>query len=317
MTPQQLGGCLPFPHRDCPICSPVSLSGRLDGFPGSPGCVPSVPIHPSSQRYLRFCVGELVFQFRALCFDLLTAPQASTHVMAPVSLIMHRHGFRIPWYLDDWVVLGSSFREIVQARDFLLWLCQQLGILINISKSSLTPTQSLDYLGMTIYTVPLRVFRTLKRVQKLSSLLQSFLSDSLQPLSVWRQLFGAMSSMSALIPGVHLCMRSLQLRLNVAGSPPFDNTLVSWDDSCLLDLRWWSDVGRLQAGLPLGPQQPSLFLFTDALDMGWGESLGDFHLSCSWSRDCSAYSINHQELLAVLFAVRGFLPSLQDRLVAL
>ena len=50
---------------------------------------------------------------------------------------------------------------------------------------------------------------------------------------------------------------------------------------------------------------------------GLGASLGDDHLSGSWTRDCSAYLINHRELLAVLFAVRGFLPSLQDRLVAL
>ena len=87
-----------------------------------------------------------------------------------------------------------------------------------------------------------------------------------------------MSSMSALIPGARVRMRLLQLRLNVAGSPQFDDTLVSWDDSCLPDLWWWSDVSHLQAGLPLlplGPQQPSLFLFTDALDTGWVASLGD------------------------------------------
>ena len=107
-----------------------------------------VPIHPSSRRYLRVCMGESVFQSRFLCFALSTAPQAFTRIMAPVSSIMHRHGFRILRYLDDWLVLGSSFQEIVRARDFLLWLRQQLGILINIPKSSLTPTQSLDHIEL-------------------------------------------------------------------------------------------------------------------------------------------------------------------------
>ena len=82
-----------------------------------------VPVHPSSHRYLRFCVGESVYQFRALCFGLLTAPQVFTRIMAPVSAIIHRHGFRILWYLDDWLVLASTFQESVWARDFLLWLC--------------------------------------------------------------------------------------------------------------------------------------------------------------------------------------------------
>ena len=84
-----------------------------------------VPVHPSSRRYLRFCVGESVYQFRALCFGLSTAPQAFTRIMAPVSSIMRLHGFRILWYLDDWRVLVSTFREIVRTRDFLLWLCRR------------------------------------------------------------------------------------------------------------------------------------------------------------------------------------------------
>ena len=124
-----------------------------------------VPVHPASRRYLRFCMGDAVYKFRALCFSLSSAPQVFTRVMAPISSIMHRHGFRLLCYLDDWLVLGSTFQELVRARDFLLWLCRLLGVIVNLSKSSLVPTQTLDYLGMTLETSPLRVFPTLKRVQ--------------------------------------------------------------------------------------------------------------------------------------------------------
>ena len=169
LTPRRLGGCLTFSYVDCSDRSPVSQGGGLwtvsldlqDAYL-------QVPVHPSSRRYLRFCMGDLVYQFRALCFGLSMAPQAFTRVMAPVSSIMHRHGFHILRYLDDWLVLGSTFQEIVRARDFLLWLCLHLGIVINLSKSSLDLSQTRDYLGMTISTSPLRVFLTLKRVQKLS-----------------------------------------------------------------------------------------------------------------------------------------------------
>ena len=54
-----------------------------------------VLVHPSSRQYLRFCVRDSVYQFHALCYGLSTAPQAFTCLMAPVSSIMHRHGFRI------------------------------------------------------------------------------------------------------------------------------------------------------------------------------------------------------------------------------
>ena len=336
LTPQRLGGRLPFPYGDCSDRAPVSSGRGLDGIPGSPGCLPpgsgssivstvpevlrwglglpvsrplfrsldgspsvhphhgscvldhassrvphspvpqrlvspgfdlpghkdivrardfllwlyhrldlqdaylQVPVHPSSRRYLRFCVGDSVYQFRALCFSVSTAPQAFTRIMAPVSSIMHCHGFRILRYLNDWLVLGSTFQDIVRARDFLLWLCHRLRIMVNLSKSSLDPSQTQDYLGMTITTSPLRVFLTLKQVQKLSLLLQEFRSDRLHPVSVWRRLLGVMSSMSAIVPGAHLRMRSLQLRLNASGPLVLDEDLVSWDDGCLRDLRWWS-----------------------------------------------------------------------------
>ena len=136
-----------------------------------------VPVHPESRRYLRFCLGDQVYQFRVLCFGLSSAPQVFTHVMAPVSSIMHRFGFRILRYLDDWFVLGSSLQEIVRAMDFLLTLCSKLGIHVNLPKSSLTPSQLQDYLGMTLQSSPLRAFPTQARVQKVLCLVDKFSSS--------------------------------------------------------------------------------------------------------------------------------------------
>ena len=262
-------------------------------------------------------MGDSVLQFRSLCFGLSTAPQMFTRVMALVSSIMHRYGFRILRYLDDWLVLGSSFQEIVRARDFLLWLCQELGIRINIAKSTLTPSQSIEYLGMRLQTCPLRVFLTPKHVLKLSSLVHEFVSCQQHPLTFWRQLLGVMSSMSSPVPGSRLRMRFLQLRLNAAGRSLVDTAVVSWDDSCLEDLQWWSVESNLLLGLPLGLPWPDLLLFTNASDNGWGASLEDSHLSGLWPPGCSQYSINHRELLAVFYAIQGFLPLLKGRSISL
>lgn len=35
-------------------------------------------VHPDSRKYLRFVFEDQIFQFRALCFGLLTAPQVFT-----------------------------------------------------------------------------------------------------------------------------------------------------------------------------------------------------------------------------------------------
>ena len=302
-----------FHMENSAVGPPVSASWGFDGvsrperrFP-SGSCPSGVSLLPEV-RYR----GRGLPILRSLLRP-LDCSQAFTRVMAPISLIMHRHGFRILRYLDDWLVLGSSFQNLVRARDFLLWLCQELGAQVNLEKSSLTPTQTLDYLGMRLQTLPLRVFPTPKRVLKLASLVSDFASCPLQPLALWRQLLGVMSSLSSIVPGSRLRLRSLQLRLNSAGRPLPGLDSVSRDASCLEDLRWWSDESHLLVGLPLGLSHPSLSVFMDASDSGWGASLGEDHRSGSWSLVCSQFSINHRELLAVLYDVQGLLPLLQDR----
>ena len=262
-----------------------------------------VLVHPESHRYLRFCIGPQTFQFRALCFGLSSAPQVFTRVMTPISSIMAR--------------LGSSLQEIVRARDFLFSLCKELGVMVNLSKSSLTPTQTIDYLGMTLQSTPLKAFPTQARIHKVLSLVEEFSSSREQPLSLWRSLLWVMSSMTALIPGARLRMRSLQLLLNVAGPQPAEHALISWDEACHQDLQWWSDASHLIGGVSLDLPQPRLLLFTDASDSGWGASLGDDQLSGLWIPDISRFSINYCELLAVLLAIRGFLHLLKRHSVSL
>ena len=263
-----------------------------------------VPVHPESRRFLHFFLGDTTYQFRVLCFGLSSTPQVFTRVMAPVSSIMHRFGFRILHYLDDWFVLGSSLPEIEQARDFFLTLYSELGIQVNLYKSSLTPSQRQDYLGMTLQSSPLRALPTEAWVQKVLSLVDEFSSLCVQPLSLWRSLLGVMSSLSTLIPGSRLRMLALQHRLQVSHPQDSPTEHVSWDDSCRGDLRWWSDPSYLIVRGDLSLSHLEFLLFTDASDTGWGASLGSDHLSNLWSPDVFLFSINHRELLAVHLANR-------------
>ena len=120
-----------------------------------------VPIHPSSRKLLRFTSEGTVYQFRAMCFGLSTAPQVYSRVFAVVSAWAHSHRIRLFRYLDDWLVLASSEREAQQAVQSLLSLCRTLGIVINEKKSDLVPSQTVKYLSMTINTEAGKVFPSL------------------------------------------------------------------------------------------------------------------------------------------------------------
>ena len=135
-------------------------------------------------------------------------------------------------------------------RDFLLWLCDQLGILVNHSKSTLLPSQRLDYLSMTLQSTPLRAFPTQARVHKALSFVAEFQSSRLQPLALWLSLLGVMSSLLTVVPG-SACGHSnttCWLRVPISGT-------TSWFPGTI-------PASRIFGGGPSLPTSKSEFLWT-------------------------------------------------------
>ena len=173
-----------------------------------------VPVHPDSRHFLRFVYKDRVFQFNALCFGLSTAPQVFTRVMAPVSAILHSIGIRMRRYLDDWLVQSSSQASLLRDLQTVLQLCHELGIVVNPQKSNLVPSQVVQYLGVVINAETFRASPSQERISKLLSTAAEFQSSASPPASLWLSLLGVLSSLTHLVPGGRLRMRSLQICLH-------------------------------------------------------------------------------------------------------
>ena len=152
------------------------------------------------------------------------------------------------------------------------------------------PAQQVQYLGTVLDSVSFRASPSQQRVEKLLSIREEFLSSRLQPASSWQVLLGVLSSLSHLIPGGRLSMRSLQLTLHCCWDRANDSTLIPWDNRCLQDLSWWLDLDQVS---------PDLDFWSDASDLGWGAHLGREVVSGRWSPEDTSLSINARELLAV------------------
>ena len=250
-----------------------------------------VPVHHDSRRYLRFVVAGKSYQFRVLCFGLTTAPQVFMRIMAPVSAILHRYGVRMLRYLDDWLILASTEIACIQSRDRLLSICTELRIQVNLTKSSLVPTQSLVYLGMEIRSLPFIARPTPVRVNNLIRLIEEFLSTPSPPALLWRCLLGHLSSLTLLVSGGMIRMRLLQLCLKDQWDFLDDQFQVSWSPLCREDLLWWSRVAQLREGVSLSLPAPDI---------------SKHHASGLWSPHQKTLSINMRELLAVQFGLQAF-----------
>ena len=186
-----------------------------------------VPVHPESRRFLRFVAHGRTYQFKALCFGLSTAPQFFTRVMAPVSAILHSLGIRMRRYLDDWLVQASFQEAHPGFRGCLVPLSRvgdrsQPGEIQLLSVSGGPVSRSghrhADFYGFSIA----------RSRPRLRSTAGEFLRSAAPPASLWQSLLGMLSSLSHLVPGGRLRMRSLQICLHRSWDRLDPSARVAW-----------------------------------------------------------------------------------------
>ena len=275
-----------------------------------------VPVHPASRHFLRFVFRGTVYQFKALCFGLSTAPQVFTRVMAPVSAILHSLGICMRRYLDYWLVQSSSRKSLLEDLRTVLRLCHELGIVINPKKSNLIPSQVVQYLGVVIDSTSFRASPSVERISRLQSTAAEFESCTSPTASLWLSLLGVLSSLAHLVPGGRLRMRSLQLCLHRSWNRQDLEAPVLVSMECLHDLQWWLHLPRLSLGVSLRQVSPDLHFWSDASDVGWGAHLDCRVASSLWDPQQAALSINARELLTVQLGLFQFGSTLQSRTVA-
>ena len=276
-----------------------------------------VPVHPDSRRFLRFVAQGNVYQFSALCFGLSIAPQVFSRVMAPVSAILHSWGIRMRRYPDDWLVQSSSRESLLRDLSVVLDLCHELGIVVNPAKSHLVPSSEIvQYLGVVVDSQSFRASPSLERVARLRSTADAFLSCADPPASTWLSLLGMLSSLSHLVPGGRLRVRSLQLCLHRSWDRGDQSVRIPWTPDCLRDLQWWLDLPRLSHGVSLTQVSPDLDFWSDASDVGWGAHLGSLTALGLWDSDQASLSINARELQAIREGLLHFRSSLVEKNVA-
>ena len=64
--------------------------------------------------------------------------------------MLRRLNILIIIYLDDMLLISRTIEETLMARDTVIFLLQLLGFVLNLKKSVLTPTQRIDFLGVTV-----------------------------------------------------------------------------------------------------------------------------------------------------------------------
>ena len=214
-----------------------------------------------------------------------------------------RPPFHSPRRLDD--LLGSAGRVPSSSGQ------------VNLRKSSLVPSQDMTNLGMQILSVRFVAKPTETRVVNLLNIIEEFLSSPDPPAALWRRLLGHLSSLTLLVKGGMLRMRSLQIRLRSKCNFRDDSLRISWDPLCQEDLLWWSWAIQQREGVDLSLPVPDLSFYSDASDVGWGAIVREHQVSGVWTPSQREVSINLREMMAVQNGLLQFSSLLRGKTIAL
>ena len=103
-------------------------------------------------------------------------------------------------YLHD-MLICHSLEEIFMSRDTVIFLLQNLGFIINWKKSVLTPVQEIEFLGLTMNSVTLKLSLSKTKVQKVVSECQNLLNNPQTSILELTRLTGLLkSTIQAVLP---------------------------------------------------------------------------------------------------------------------
>ena len=260
-----------------------------------------IPIHPKDRKYLAFQVGSRRFWYRACPFGLSPIPEVFTEAMTPLKIFARREwNTAVFQYIDDWLLIFHDRQTACDVTFKFVELCIKLGLLVNLDKSEVTPTQNIEHLGIRWCLRTAWMFPTDRKVARLQLILGCVLKTGRAPTKLLESLRGTLASLEKLVPYGRINFRYFQSQVTSSLRLPVVPRWSKLNSNSLTNLRWWHVESRLRTGTPCLPPKPQVHVWTDASLQGWGATLGDRTFKGKWSGLERSLHINVLELTAVL-----------------
>lgn len=175
--------------------------------------------------------------------------------MEGVAKYMQDKGALIWVYLDDFLLLGHDEQELQAHTKMLVELLQDLGVQVNMEKSVLYPTQSLQYLGFLINLLlgvveipPHKITVVMSDVSRMLKLPQPTARKLASVLGRLRSLLFAMPQMKL---WTDLLSKQIHWLLTWGG----------WESAAPFLCKWFSNCNKLWMFCRIGKAGPSSLFY--------------------------------------------------------
>lgn len=265
-----------------------------------------VPISDGHRKYLRFYFNNILYEFCALPFGLCSAPYIFTKLLKPVMSHLRSRGYKSVYYLDDILCLGNTYQDCLENAQETIACLTKLGFIINYKKSSLTPSQTCQFLGFILNSKKMQLELPTKKRQGIFE--QTIQIKNVDKIRI-RDLARYAGTLTAACPAVsygwaHTKAIERAKYLALLDSKNYD-CRMKVPTNLYEDLAWW-EKNIMYTHNPIRTYMYILEIFTDASTTGWGAACGTEKIGGFWSPDEQSQHINYLELLAAYFGLKSF-----------
>lgn len=278
-----------------------------------------IPLHPQSQRVTglkwRFSDGtETYFYDAKLPFGARAAPTIFHRLSQSVKRMMSRRGFDLMVaFQDDFLIIGRTYKECLQAWLVLINLLLKLGLDINYNKL-VAPCTRLVFLGIQIDTESCEIALPEDKLQDIKHVIASFRQKRRASKRQLQSLAGKLNFAAKVVRGGRTFLRRI-LNCIARLRRPHHKAKIAVEVQ--KDIHWWSSFMDQYNGVAAFIDTINIApILTDACSFaGGGFCNGDFMYTV-WETDMSTVSslpINYKETISAALAVIRWAPHLQNR----
>ena len=291
----------------------------------------TIGVHEDFRKHFVFRHRGRWYRYKGLPFGASSACRAFTKCLRPIAAYARTVlGIRLIVYLDDWLILHQDPAECVRQTEQLMHLLTSAGFLINLEKSCLSPTRSLEWLGWMVDSKLLRLRLPYKRRRKLARTISAVLNKHYRAegltLRDLLRVKGGCQAADAAVYVARLRTRSLQrlIRRSMVwdqkrGRVNYD-AAVELDNETILEMTWWLTDLPMWNGKYLFRPPSTLVTDTDAAGSIGGAMVfdvadadADLESRWHWIGAEFYHSINWKELQAFPMGAKALAESLPSK----
>lgn len=186
-----------------------------------------------------------------------------------------------------------------------IYLSTSFGSLINWDKSILSPTESIEFLGLLIKSNTLSLALPSEKVVSLSFIGRRTLEKGSVSLHNILSLIGSFSWAIPAVPYAQAYYRNLQRFYIFHSKRSNFSQVVSLQLGVREDISWWLHNLSLSKGLCYVAKEPDIVIYSDASLHGRGSTCDEIQSRGSWTgHDCLRH-INELKLLAAFYTLKS------------